>query len=224
MSRWTRAASPSGSWPDALFSPGLGGAEAASGSQRPHLRFHPGRVHPVRHPGGGQQRLCASGGDGTARPSLHPSRFGSPLPYPMSPRSRACLALRSPRRKSIWAAISASPEMWSRSHGPSRASSRRIRKSPFPRDQLQAFEKTRTGAVISSHPGAGLRLEGGRYRADHQRHPVHRGSGIWSFQILAVVEDTDFADFRLMVGNYAYFDKARAANQGTVSTRHRADR
>jgi putative ABC transport system permease protein len=43
------------------------------------------------------------------------------------------------------------------------------------------------------------------------------GSGTWSFQILAIVEDTDFADFRLMVGNYAYFDKARAANQGTVS-------
>jgi putative ABC transport system permease protein len=43
------------------------------------------------------------------------------------------------------------------------------------------------------------------------------GSGTWSFQILAIVDDTDFADFRFMVGNYDYFEKARAANQGTVN-------
>ena len=85
------------------------------------------------------------------------------------------------------------------------------------KDQLRAFEKTRAGAVVC----VALARDNGWKLGDIV--PITSatlsttGSGTWTFQILAIVDDTDFADFRFMVGNYAYFDKARAQNQGTVN-------
>jgi putative ABC transport system permease protein len=93
------------------------------------------------------------------------------------------------------------------------------------KDQLQAFAKTRTGAVISVTLARDNGWKVGDIVPVTSATLATTGGGIWRFQILAVVEDTDFADFRFMVGNYDYFDKARAANQGTVNivTAHIAD-
>jgi putative ABC transport system permease protein len=86
------------------------------------------------------------------------------------------------------------------------------------KDQLHAFEKTRTGAVVSVALARDYGWKAGDIVPITSATVTATGSGTWDFQILAVVDDTDFADFRFMVGDYAYFDKARAANQGTVNT------
>jgi putative ABC transport system permease protein len=85
------------------------------------------------------------------------------------------------------------------------------------KSQLQAFAKTRTGAVVSVTLARDNGWKVGDIVPITSSTLSTTGSGIWSFQILAVVEDTDFDDFRFMVGNYDYFDKARAANQGTIN-------
>jgi putative ABC transport system permease protein len=85
------------------------------------------------------------------------------------------------------------------------------------KEQLQAFGKTRTGAVITTAWAQAYGWKVGDIVPITSATLSTAGSGVWSFQILAVVDDTDFADFRLMVGSYDYFDKARAANQGTAN-------
>lgn len=86
------------------------------------------------------------------------------------------------------------------------------------KDQLRAFEKTRTGAVVSVTLARDYGWKVGDVVPITSATLSRTGSGTWTFQILAVVDNTDFADFRFMVGNYDYFDKARAQNQGTVNT------
>lgn len=85
------------------------------------------------------------------------------------------------------------------------------------KDQLQAFGKTRTGAVVSVTLAQDNGWKVGDIVPITSATLSTIGSGTWSFQILAIVDDTDFADFRFMVGNYDYFDKARVVNQGTVN-------
>lgn len=86
------------------------------------------------------------------------------------------------------------------------------------KDQLRAFQNTRTGAVVSVALARDYGWKVGDIVPITSATATASGSGTWSFQILGVADDTDFADFRFMVGNYDYFDKARAADQGTVNT------
>ncbi|HUO02627.1 MAG TPA: hypothetical protein VMU31_07600, partial [Rhizomicrobium sp.] len=85
------------------------------------------------------------------------------------------------------------------------------------REQRHAFEKTRTGAVVSATLARDNGWKVGDIVPITSATLSTSGSGTWSFQILAIVDDTDFADFRFLVGNYGYFDKARATNQGTIN-------
>jgi putative ABC transport system permease protein len=93
------------------------------------------------------------------------------------------------------------------------------------KEQLQTFQKMRTGAVVTVALARAFGWKVGDIVPITSATLSAAGGGTWTFTIVAVVDDTEFADFRLMVGNYDYFDKARAAGQGTVDvvTEHISD-
>ena len=146
-----------------------------------------------------------------------PSRFGTPLPYSYiakiarvpgvtlaAPQVNMGGYFREPRNV---VAVTWADEGFFAAHSEINIS----------RDQLRLFGKTRTGAVITGAQARAFGWKVGNIVPITSATLSTSGSGTWSFEILAIVEDTDYTDFRLMVGNYAYFDKARAANQGTVN-------
>ena len=89
----------------------------------------------------------------------------------------------------------------------------------LPKDQLQAFVQTRSGAVISQ----GAAKKYGWKIGD--RVPLHStiwtrkadGTSDWSFDIVGIYDTSESKGFNAdFLFNYSYFDEARAFNRGTI--------
>jgi putative ABC transport system permease protein len=85
----------------------------------------------------------------------------------------------------------------------------------LPKD-LEALEKTRNGALITTdigkkygwHIGDRIPLTSNTLQID--------GSGTWTFQIVGTVTDHEPGEAGFIVANYDYLDEARVLNKGTV--------
>jgi putative ABC transport system permease protein len=84
-----------------------------------------------------------------------------------------------------------------------------------PKD-LEALQKTRTGALISVDIGKKYGWHIGDKIPVASNVPQSNGSRTWTFDIVGTFTDHEPGQASLIVANYAYLDEARAQNKGTV--------
>jgi putative ABC transport system permease protein len=85
----------------------------------------------------------------------------------------------------------------------------------LPKD-LEALEKTRDGALITSDIGKKYGWRIGDRIPLTSNFLQMAGSGTWTFQIVGTFEDHEPGEAGLIVANYDYLEKARMLNKGTV--------
>lgn len=87
--------------------------------------------------------------------------------------------------------------------------------SVAPKD-LEALRRTRTGVLITADIGKKYGWHVGDRIPLTSSTLQTNGSGTWLFDIVGTFTDHEPGEAGLIVGNFDYFDKARALNQGTV--------
>jgi putative ABC transport system permease protein len=87
--------------------------------------------------------------------------------------------------------------------------------SVTPRD-LEALQKTRTGALISADIGKKYGWHVGDRISLVSSTLQTNGSGTWVFDIVGMFSAHEISQGGYIVANYTYLDEARAANKGTV--------
>jgi putative ABC transport system permease protein len=83
-------------------------------------------------------------------------------------------------------------------------------------EDLQALEKTRDGALITTDIGKKYGWHIGDRIPLTSNTQQSNGSGTWTFQIVGRVTDHEPGEDGFIVTNYGYLDEARAQNKGTV--------
>ena len=96
------------------------------------------------------------------------------------------------------------------------------------KEQIAAFAGNRTAAIVGVGFAHAYGWKVGDRITINSATLSSSGARSWVFDIVAVAQDSDYPDLPFVIGNYDYFDQARATGKGTIDIvtvrTNRADR